>query len=222
MLQRQDADSSFSFGYNSQGEIDQVYAQDVLKVLRLSNKTAILRGKNHIPFPKSYSPAQNALYEDAVLLAGDASVSDYNAPSSLWRLDASFSSFDEIARAIRSLAAPDIIINLTQHAGTPEQGVTDPENKSAVQAALTFDTIPSKEEMAERAIFLANIAKESCAKKAMIGGAPFFMSALERALLDVGITPLYAFSVRESVEKAAEDGTVTKTNVFKHIGFVEL
>ena len=55
----------------------------------------------------------------------------------------------------------------------------------------------------------------------MIGGAPFFMSALERALLDVGITPLYAFSIRESVEKAAEDGTVTKINVFKHVGFVE-
>jgi hypothetical protein len=116
----------------------------------------------------------------------------------------------------------EITINLTQHPATPDQGVTEPENKAAVQAALTFDAIPSSEDMKERADFLARIAKDSGASKAMIGGAPFFMSTLEKALLDVGIKPVYAFSVRESVEKTTDDGTVTKTNVFKHTGFVEI
>lgn len=56
---------------------------------------------------------------------------------------------------------------------------------------------------------------------AMIGGAPFLMPALEKALRTKGILPVYAFSQRESVEEIMEDGTVRKTAVFKHRGFVE-
>ena len=54
----------------------------------------------------------------------------------------------------------------------------------------------------------------------MIGGAPFLMSPLESALLNNGIEPVYAFSTRESVEKKLPDGSVQKTNIFKHKGFV--
>ena len=54
----------------------------------------------------------------------------------------------------------------------------------------------------------------------MIGGAPFFMGALEAALYRRDLTPLYAFSRREVVEKATDDGAVTKTAVFRHEGFV--
>lgn len=115
----------------------------------------------------------------------------------------------------------DIIINLTQHQSTPEQGCLEPKQKSDVQASLTFDDIPSVEEMQKRARFLAAIAKESGATAAMIGGAPFFMSTLERALIEAGVKPVYAFSRRESVE-SVKDGIVTKLNVFKHVGFVEL
>ena len=130
-----------------------------------------------------------------------------------------------------------MILNLTQHQPTPDQldaGVINPsvEEWLVLKNLLTFDEIPSQQEILDRAADIASIAAD-CASgedrgdtlgfclSAMIGGAPFFMSALERALLDVGITPLYAFSIRESVEKAAEDGTVTKINVFKHVGFVE-
>jgi len=56
----------------------------------------------------------------------------------------------------------------------------------------------------------------------MIGGAPFLMSALEDALVIAGITPLYAFSVRESVEAEQADGSVRKVAVFRHLGFVEV
>ena len=55
---------------------------------------------------------------------------------------------------------------------------------------------------------------------AMIGGAPWMMSALEGALLDAGVQPVYAFSVRESVEQVQPDGSVRKVNVFRHVGFV--
>jgi hypothetical protein len=54
----------------------------------------------------------------------------------------------------------------------------------------------------------------------MIGGAPYLMAPLERSLRSVGVYPVYAFSVRESVEQTAPDGTVRKTNVFRHAGFV--
>lgn len=114
----------------------------------------------------------------------------------------------------------EVIINLTQHSASAEQledGVVEPAEKAAVQAAITFDAIPSSEEMVQRAQFLVSIAKESGAKKAMIGGAPFFMSTLERVLSAHGITPVYAFSVREAIEK---DGV--KTSIFKHAGFVEV
>lgn len=118
----------------------------------------------------------------------------------------------------------EAILNLTQHAATAEQteaGVVEPENKAAVQSALTFDAIPTASEMVERAAFLSRVAIDSGCKKAMIGGAPFFMAPLERALIAVGITPVYAFSVRDSKEEPDGNGGVRKVNVFRHVGFVE-
>ena len=54
----------------------------------------------------------------------------------------------------------------------------------------------------------------------MIGGAPFLMGPLEAALLKDNRVPVYAFSVRESVEAPQADGSVRKANVFRHGGFV--
>lgn len=117
------------------------------------------------------------------------------------------------------------IINLTQHDATPEQieaGVFEPKNKEAVRKLLTFDTIATKQEIEERAAKLANLAYLEGAEAAMIGGAPYLMSALERALKAKGIKPLYAFSVRRSIETKNPDGTVTKSTIFKHEGFIEV
>ena len=47
------------------------------------------------------------------------------------------------------------------------------------------------------------------------------MPALHEWALEAGIKPLYAFSVRESVESTEPDGSVIKRNVFRHMGFVE-
>lgn len=115
------------------------------------------------------------------------------------------------------------ILNLTQHCGTMEQknsGVIEPDNKKLVQELLTFDTIPNKTILSENAEKLAQLAKNSGTKFAMIGGAPFFMAYLENELLKNGIVPLYAFSVRDCVEKLDKNGNIVKTNIFKHVGFV--
>ena len=123
----------------------------------------------------------------------------------------------------------EVIFNLTQHAATPEQiaqGVQDlpDELRKQLIELITFDEPPSPYEMHHR-------AKEICAivdslmdigvYGAMIGGAPFFMGPLERALFEeCGIVACYSFSRRVAVETTGPDGEVIKTSSFKHVGFV--
>ena len=118
------------------------------------------------------------------------------------------------------------IVNLTQHNPTDEQaeaGVFNAaDDVAVVKAALLFATLPSVEEIAIRAKTLAQVAKESGAEAALIGGAPYLMGELETALKAVNVKPLYSFTERVSVERLADDGKVIKTNEFKHIGFVEV
>lgn len=117
------------------------------------------------------------------------------------------------------------IINLTQHPATPAQiaeGVVDLQDKSSLSAALNFESLPSSEEVAVRASIIAELAAHSGCQAAMIGGAPYLMSALEQALKNKGIQPLYAFSERKSVEVTKEDGSVEKKSVFSHLGFVKV
>jgi hypothetical protein len=131
-----------------------------------------------------------------------------------------------------------MILNLTQHTATQEQKaqlVVEPRMcKDKIRELLTFEEIPSKEEIEARASELARIAASEASHYAgdtdnmiwitrvMIGGAPYLMSALEKALRECGFTPVYAFSRRESVEQPQPDGSVKKTAVFRHIGFVEV
>ncbi|KLR59472.1 hypothetical protein [Diaphorobacter sp. J5-51] len=127
-----------------------------------------------------------------------------------------------------------MIVNLTQHRATPEQlaaGVVDlPEPKrKALVRALTIETLPSKAELEDLAWHIASLSFTDAdymdtnvrPQAAMIGGAPYLMAPLVKALQNEGIKALYAFSQRESVESHQPDGTVVKTNVFKHVGFVE-
>lgn len=127
------------------------------------------------------------------------------------------------------------IVNLTQHAATPEQiaeGVVDlPEAaRAALTTLLTVDDLPSREQIAARCAAVTKLALEHCPETdeddsgythhAMIGGAPWMMASLEAFLFSAGIRPRYAFSKRECVESAQADGTVRKTMVFRHAGWV--
>jgi len=119
------------------------------------------------------------------------------------------------------------ILNLTQHEVTEEQkkaGVREVVSKARVRQLLTFEEIPSKKELRKRARELAWIAEAYNAEcdRVMIGGAPYLMPFLERAIKRVGMTPVYAFSKRECIEKKMLDGSIKKIQVFRHIGFVEV
>ena len=116
------------------------------------------------------------------------------------------------------------ILNLTQHAATADQiaaGVVEPADKVLVRDSLTFNELPCAGDLLHSADRLAKLAQASGHEAAMIGGAPFFMGPLERALAVAGVKVLYAFSVRESVDEKLPDGSVKKTQVFRHAGFVE-
>jgi len=119
-----------------------------------------------------------------------------------------------------------MIANLTQHMATSEQkdaGVVDlVERMDEIRTLLTFEDIPDKNEMEERALRLAKIVKEEGVfNKVMIGGAPFFMSTLEKVLKEEGFDVVYAFSKRV-VEEKEENGEIIKIARFKHIGFVNV
>jgi hypothetical protein len=131
-----------------------------------------------------------------------------------------------------------MILNLTQHIVTPEQEaqlVVEPRmTKEKIRKLLTFEEIPKKEEIESRATKLAEIAvseashyagdtdNEVWITRVLIGGAPFFMGALEKAVREMGFQPVYAFSKRESVDQPQPDGSVKKIQVFRHLGFVEV
>lgn len=123
-----------------------------------------------------------------------------------------------------------MILNFTQHPATAEQlaaGVIDLKGAdlSTLKAALTFDELPTQAVIAERAMEIVRLAKNALFgqvdRKVMIGGAPFFMAALEFYLKAAGLQPVYSFSKRVSVEKTLPDGTVQKVNAFRHEGFIE-
>jgi hypothetical protein len=127
------------------------------------------------------------------------------------------------------------ILNLTQHKATKDQllaGLVDVTGGFLLQliALLTFDSMPTSVFIREAATSIADIAVahreyaralgEPPITSAMIGGAPYLMSALEDALIKVGIMPMYAFTLRVSSEAATADGGTHKVAVFQHRGFI--
>ncbi len=129
-----------------------------------------------------------------------------------------------------------MIINLTQDQATPDQiaaGVVDlPQSgREALAELLTFEELPDLDDIQDRAEALVLLAfhndlewddvDDPFPEQAMIGGAPWLMEPLAKRLRAHGIIPLFAFSRRESIEQVQQDGSVRKTNVLKHAGFVE-
>ncbi len=124
------------------------------------------------------------------------------------------------------------ILNLTQHKATEEQkqaGVIDIEDDliaETIRDLLTFERLPSKTNIKQRAMALAGIASHIAEKyklnKVMIGGAGYLMPYLIKTLKDVKLKPVFAFTKREVKEVKQDDGSVKKISVFKHEGFIEI
>jgi hypothetical protein len=137
----------------------------------------------------------------------------------------------------------ELTLNLTQHETTAEQSYAGVRSMHRVypqcdqrqpidrlRELLTFEDIPSRAEIECRAGEVAELADYSAyiiqsggseyVTRAMIGGAPFLMAPLAQALRSQGLTPIFAFSRRESEEVVQSDGAVKKVVVFRHLGFV--
>lgn len=111
----------------------------------------------------------------------------------------------------------------------PDEADVISEAAVELRRLLTFDDLPSRNDLISRAEAIAELAvsilldeefQGSDPLTAMIGGAPYLMRPLEDALSAREICPVYAFSRREVVEEHAPDGTVQKKVVFRHLGFV--
>lgn len=133
------------------------------------------------------------------------------------------------------------ILNLTKEVATQKQiqeGVIEPREyfKEKICKLLTFNNIPTEEELNERAYRLSSIVvnydinvtdddtdndDELHPDAVMLSGAPFFMSTLERWCESRGLKVFYASTVRGSTEKTFEDGGVFNTYATIHKGFVE-
>lgn len=122
------------------------------------------------------------------------------------------------------------MLNLTQHVVTAEQlrdGAVEPEPdvKAEIQKLITFDrsVMDHPEQIWNRAKALTALIKREypLVNQAMVGGALYFMPALVRELKEAGIQPFFSYTDRVSTETQNPDGSVTKTLVFKHLGWVE-
>ena len=124
------------------------------------------------------------------------------------------------------------IINLTQHELTPEQrefiDIECHTDRQKVKDLLTFTKLPSKEDIYYRALDLAAIVENIIDQDEhvdlfliLVGGAPYLMKPLIEELKRLEVIPVFSYTDRVSVETMQPDGSVVKTQVFKHLGFVE-
>ena len=122
------------------------------------------------------------------------------------------------------------LINLTQHPLTEEQrnSVDCTIEPKGMEVYLNFDSMPTAEIIEDRAYEMfgclmqmlpPDVEPTDCT--VLLGGAPFFMSACERAATHYGFKYCYAFSKRVSEEVKQPDGTVKKVSVFKHEGWIK-
>ena len=93
------------------------------------------------------------------------------------------------------------ILNLTQHSATAEQlvyGVRDltGEDLATLKRLLTFNDLPTKAEIRERAEKITQLAKAAGAGTVMIGGADYLLPELTIQLKAAGCLVLHAFTKR--------------------------
>ena len=118
----------------------------------------------------------------------------------------------------------DKIINLTQHVSTEtqqEQGVIEPKDKEYVKNLITFEEIPTLQDLRNRANLLVEVCREMNVRFALIAGAHWWLIVLEHHLRTHGITPLQSFSKRLSFEHTNENGTVHMVKTFVHAGWIQ-
>jgi len=127
-----------------------------------------------------------------------------------------------------------VIINMTQHKSTKDQRKQEvidlPEIlRKDLVSLLTFNEMPSKEEIENRANSIKELAlkaikiinAEGKEVAFMVGGAPYLMPSLVQELKKIGKV-LFAFSKRVTEETTLPDGSVEKKMIFKHEGFIEI
>ncbi len=111
------------------------------------------------------------------------------------------------------------LLNCTNHTTTAKQtamGIVDPsqEDMTLLHKAITYDTIPTAEEIKGTCKVLLDLVKKYECDGALIGGALFLIGEEERTLFEHNYCTAYAFTKRISKEEVLPDGSVRKTSIF--------
>jgi hypothetical protein len=121
-----------------------------------------------------------------------------------------------------------VIFNCTSHALTPEQkeGMEVIELPADLKAQWGQVTEESKEGLADDVVAIVTQALSGTGygfgSMVLVQGHPGATYMVVSRLKGMpGIVPVYAESVRDSVEEKQSDGSVKKMSVFRHLGFRE-
>lgn len=129
------------------------------------------------------------------------------------------------------------VINLTQHPFSKDQiaefklaGISDEniiDTNDVVKNIITFngdnvdvDTIQEKANQMQKYVKQFRDYNNYVLGYAMVGGAPFFQQAVNQACLNIGFTPLAAYTERDVVEEIGPYGVIMKSSKFIHKGFL--
>lgn len=119
------------------------------------------------------------------------------------------------------------VLNITRHKATQGQlddgvidlpdYIIDPINQLGI-----FEPVPSVELLRERAEQIVDILQihYPMYDDVMCGGAPYFNSILDKALISRGFKPHYPFTYREYVTHTDSKGKTVNTPIYVHRGLV--
>lgn len=125
---------------------------------------------------------------------------------------------------MKKTSTSEIILNISNLRVNDELkkfGVSEAKDWKLIKSLITFNEVPSNEEIRSRAASLAEIAKASEATGVLIGNprSQFMLSEIEKACEAKGIKIYYPFFVREKIDNEDENGS----NYFKSkiVGLIE-
>lgn len=121
------------------------------------------------------------------------------------------------------------ILNITRHKTTEGQkldNVVDlPEYIiDEINRLCTFQPLPTLQELrvcAEKVVDIIENLQYPDVDGVMCGGAPYFNSILDKALISRGFVPHYPFTIRNYTRTTNPDGSINQQAVYKHMGLVK-
>jgi hypothetical protein len=121
-----------------------------------------------------------------------------------------------------------MILNFTKSDPTIEERAAGVgQTSQRIRDMLTFETIPTLDDVKERAAALRMWVESQVIQnnltapvQVMIAEPVYLMSSLERELMDYGFVPVYSYGLTSGIEELNEEGYVGTFVRYRHSGFI--